>query len=151
MFIGRVGRAFRKKEKCYRTRMMNLRPSPATAHPTRVPIPSYNPAHRPPGRCRGGSPRSSSATSAHTWRPAQTGATNCASTSPAATPDIQCTSPFLLFCSAGGCFALLLECLFPPLGRLLSLDGFVLHIGHILGRALPIGVENEPLIVFGLG
>jgi hypothetical protein len=40
--------------------------------------------------------------------------------------------------------------LFPPFSRLLSLDRFILHIGHILGGTLPVGIEDEALVMLGL-
>jgi hypothetical protein len=45
----------------------------------------------------------------------------------------------------------LFKSLFTSLGRLLSLDSLVLDIRDILGSALPVGVQDQTLVVFGLG
>jgi hypothetical protein len=40
---------------------------------------------------------------------------------------------------------------FAPLGSLLLKELFVLHIGDILNSTLPVGVQDQSLVVFGLG
>lgn len=46
---------------------------------------------------------------------------------------------------------MLLECLLAPFSRLLSLNRFVFYISHILRGTLPVWIEDQALVMLGLG
>lgn len=111
------------------------------------PIASRNSAHWLPrrrrrstrGRARGACAGSSS----------QAGAAHSASRGTSSLR-CQCAPSLVLLCFSCGGLSLLLKLALAPLGGLLFLQRLVLHVGDVLRGSLPVGVQDEALVVLCL-
>ena len=141
------------------TRNCFLVPVSATRYSNASPqVPTDRPSCRCGGRSHGspvssGRPRSTSG--GNTWSPTQAAAANSSPSSSGGSARASGSGwlgslPGVFFSLSNSGLALSLQSLFSSFRRLLLENCFVLHVGHVLRRSLPVRVENQSLVVLGL-
>lgn len=119
-----------------------------------------NPTSRSPRNRRGSSDRSTCCSRSHTG--GRSRSAGCPARDSANPPSACPTDPSacrrcglcflpLFLCFSRGFFSPLLQFEFPSLRFLLLPSCFVLHVGDILRGTMPIGVQNQPLVMLRLG